>query len=103
MNQNSANAPSLGRREIQVIGYGRISCAEQREVDDIQPTEDPMDDRGVVGRIGNRDRQRSSEADTVFRSLHAHAIGSAIHLRPPEAITSKFTSNGVACTWISEI
>src|SRR6266581_159760 len=56
------------------------SGSEEREIDDIQPTEHPMDDRPqdrVVGCIGNRDRQRRAEAGAVFRPFDPHAVSRA--------------------------
>src|SRR6266851_3223197 len=54
--------------------------SEEREIDDIQPSEHPVNNRPqdrVVGRIGNRDRQRRAEAGAVFRAFDPHAIRSA--------------------------
>jgi hypothetical protein len=56
---------------------------QKREVEDVKPTEDPMDDRPqdrVVGGVGDRDRQSRAEAHAVFRSFEADAVSSpSIH------------------------
>src|SRR5215472_18518156 len=53
------------------------SAIEQREVDDIDPAEDAVDNRPqyrVVGVVGNRHRQGRAKAGPVLRPLHADAV-----------------------------
>src|SRR6202035_1995420 len=57
--------------------------AEQREIDDIDPAEDAVDDRPqdrMVVRIGDRDRQRRAEADAIFGAFDANGvIAASVH------------------------
>src|ERR1044071_5756526 len=58
--------------------------AKQREIEHVEPAEDPVNDcpqDRMVGRVGDRYRQRRAKAGAVFGSLNTNPVGtSSVHL-----------------------
>ena len=69
---------------------------KQREIDHIEPAEDPVDDgpedRMVVA-VGDGDGERRTKADAVFRARHPDRIEPAVHSRLPP----RFDLNTSSC------
>ena len=62
----------------------RGSATKQREIDDVDPTEQTVDDRPrdrVIGWVGDRHRQRRAEPDAISRAVDPDAVGPVGHER----------------------
>ena len=78
----------VSRRELnellKVRMRGECGLAEQCDIDDVEPAENAVDDRpedGMIVGVGDRDRKRRAEADTVFCSLDPDSVVTiAVHV-----------------------